>query len=338
MNMRQAKLESFFSLTDLPKSQIFELLALASQLESEPTNDWLKSKILAMVFFASSLRTVASFQAGMAQMGGSSFVLQPGTNAWNLEFRDGAKMDGNYQEHVREAFPVLSGYCDVLAVRRFADGRDAQADLADAVMRKIRDLTTVPFINLESAADHPCQALADWKTMDDLDIPTDGNFVLSWAFHPKPLTYAVPRAALTTAAMRSMNITVLNPEGFDLPPSMLQEAQSLSGKSVNVSHDRREAMRGAHVLYCKSWSSPTAYCDPAWHGHALRGLEDWCVDEPWFEEAAPGAKFMHCLPVRRNVKVSDRVLDGVRSVVVKQAHNRLHVQKAVLASLMGVAQ
>lgn len=327
-------MKQFLSLLDLDRDEIERLLALAARLKQEPVNDWLKGKVMGLVFMNSSLRTLASFQTGVAQMGGSSFVIQPGAGSWALETRDGVVMDGDKQEHIREAIPVLAGYADLLGIRKFAEGQDLLADLSDAFIRTASSLCEKPFVNMESAADHPCQALADWMTLDELEIPRDGKFVLSWAYHPKPLTYAVPRAALTMALKRGMNVTIMNPPGFDLPEPLLAEARTLG--SFHVMHDRTQAMDGAHVLYCKSWAAPVAYGNQGLHDHMTADLRDWCIDEPWFAPARPDAKFMHCLPVRRNVKVSDAVLDGPRSVVQREANNRLHAQKAVVASLLGV--
>ena len=331
-------MKQFFSLTELEITDIERLLALAKRIQKEPVNDWLKGKVMGLLFMNSSLRTLASFQSGVSQMGGSTFVVQPGAGSWNLETRDGVVMDGDKQEHIREAVPVLAGYCDVLGIRKFAEGRDMEEDLRDGLMRTAAELTGGSFVNMESAADHPCQALADWKTLDDLEIPRDGKLVLSWAYHPKPLTYAVPRAALTMALLRGMNVTIMNPPGFDLPLSLLAEASAIGGTRLSTTHNRREGMDGAHVMYCKSWSAEEAYGKQTRHDELVGGLRDWCVDEPWFEPALPEAKFMHCLPVRRNVKVSDAVLDGRRSVVQQEANNRLHVQKAVVAQILGVAR
>jgi N-acetylornithine carbamoyltransferase len=234
---------------------------------------------------------------------------------------------------------VLAEYCDALGVRCFAEGKDLAADLDDGVIRAMARLSPVPFVNLESAASHPCQALADWKTLDDFEVPTDGTFVLSWGWHPKPLPYAVPASALGMAARRGMRVVVLRPEGYDLPGAVLDRARELaaeSGGSVETTADRRAAMDGAHVLYAKSWAAPQHYGHPAEEAVLRAPLRaEWCVGEPWFDAAQPDAKFMHCLPVRRNVKVSDEVLDGPRSVVVPQAGNRLHVQKALLVEMLG---
>jgi N-acetylornithine carbamoyltransferase len=298
----------------------------------------LKGKVLALLFFNPSLRTLASFQAGMARLGGSGFVISPGQGTWVLETRDGVVMDGVAAEHVREAIPVLARYGDALGIRSFAGGTDLAADLADSTFRAMADVCPVPLINMESAIDHPCQALADWKTLDDLGVPArGGRFVLSWAWHPKPLPLAVPAAAVHMAALRGMDVTVLRPEGFALPEEVMAKARraaELSGGSLRETADRGEAMSGAHVIYAKSWTSPLHYGDPSEEAAFRAGLRDWCVDDGWFAGADPECRFMHCLPVRRNVVVRDSVLDGPRSVVVHEAGSRMWVQMAVLHRLL----
>jgi N-acetylornithine carbamoyltransferase len=328
----------FLSLSDLSPGEISELLDRAGWLERHPEPEALKGKVLALLFFNPSLRTLASFQAGMARLGGSAFVISPGQGTWVLETRDGVVMDGAAAEHVREAIPVLASYGDALGIRSFAGGTDLEADLADATFRSMAAVCPVPLINLESAIDHPCQALADWKTMDDLDVPArGGKFVLSWAWHPKPLPLAVPAAAVHMAALRGMDVTVLRPDGFALPEPVMAKARAaaaLAGGSVRETADRGEALSGAHVVYAKSWTSPSHYGDPQAEAAFRAGLRDWCVDDDWFAAAAPDCRFMHCLPVRRNVVVKDSVLDGPRSVVVHEARNRMWVQMAVLHRLL----
>jgi len=331
-------MKHFLDLTDLPADRLEAVLALARELERRPLGDALKGRVVGLLFMNPSLRTLASMQAGVAHLGGSSFVITPGQSSWKLEHREGVVMDGDAAEHVREAIPVLASYTDLLAVRCFAEGRNLEHDLADPTMRAMAELCPRPFVNLESAIAHPCQALADWKTLDDFEIPrAGGRFVLSWAYHPKPLPLAVAASALTMAAQRGMKVTVLRPEGFELPPAIMDRARGLaaaSGGSVHETADRDRAMDGAHVLYAKSWVAPKYYGAAAEEEPLRKGLKDWCVDEPWFRAAAPGARFMHCLPVRRNVKVTDAVLDGPRSVVLKQAENRMHAQKALLVEML----
>ena len=331
-------MKRFLDLADLSPDRREAVLKRAVELERHPLDDALRGRVVGLLFMNPSLRTLASMQAGVAQLGGSSFVVTPGQSSWRLEHRDGVVMDGDAAEHVREAIPVLAGYTDILGVRCFAEGRNLEDDLADGVIRTMADLSPKPFINLESAISHPCQALADWKTLDDFDVPRrGGRFVLSWAFHPKPLPLAVAASALQMAALRGMNVTVLRPRGFELPEAVMDRARrsaAEAGGSVSETDDRDAAMEGAHVLYAKSWASPALYGRPEEEAPLRARLRDWCVDEPWFRAAAPGSRFMHCLPVRRNVKVTDRVLDGPRSVVQKQAANRLHAQKSLLAEMV----
>src|SRR5580692_9704378 len=215
----------FIDLADFSREQIEELLVIARRLERVPEPDVLRGKVLGLLFMNPSLRTLASFQAGMARLGGSSFVITPGNGTWQLETRLGAVMDGSAAEHIREGLPVLASYCDALGIRAFADGKDLAADLSDSKFGAMAALIDKPLINLESAINHPCQALADWKTLDDLAVPRGGRFVLSWAWHPRALPLAVPAAALHMAAMRGMEVVVLRPEGFALPRPLMERAQ-----------------------------------------------------------------------------------------------------------------
>jgi N-acetylornithine carbamoyltransferase len=327
----------FLDLADFSREQVRSLLELARRLEARPEPQALKGKILGLLFLNPSLRTLASFQAGMARLGGSSFVITPGSGTWQLETRDGVVMDGTAAEHIREGLPVLASYCDALGVRAFAEGKDLAADLAEKKFGAMAALIDKPLINLESAVNHPCQALADWKTLDDLAIPPDGKFVLTWAYHPRALPLAVPAAALHMAALRGMEVVVLRPDGFALPGAIMEKAQlaaAASGGSVRESSDRREALSGAHVLYAKEWGSTTKYGDESADAEARRGLRDWCVSEAWFAGTRSDCRLMHCLPLRRNVAVTDQVLDGPRGVVLQQAESRLPAQMAVLYRLL----
>ncbi len=331
-------LKHFLDLADLDRAEIAGLLALAGRLERRPEPRALAGKVLALLFFNPSLRTLASFQSGMARLGGASFVISAGQGSWILETREGAVMDGAAAEHVREAIPVLARYADALGIRSFAGGTDLAADLADSTFRAMVGASPAPVINLESALNHPCQALGDWKTLDDLDIPArGGKFVLTWANHPKPLPLAVPAAAVHMAAARGMEVVVLRPEEYALPPAVMAKAEraaAAAGGSLRETAERDDALAGAHVVYAKSWSSAAHYGDAGAEKGLRAGLGRWCVDEDWFAPARPDCRFMHCLPVRRNVVVSDAVLDGPRSVVVPQAANRMWTQMAVLCELL----
>jgi N-acetylornithine carbamoyltransferase len=329
--------KNFLSLADFSRQEIVDLLALAQSLKDKPQPRALAGKILGLVFFNSSLRTLASFQAGMARLGGSSFVITPGQGTWQLETRLHAVMNGASAEHIREGIPVLASYCDALGVRAFAEGKDLAADLGESLFAMIGNLCDKPLINLESAVNHPCQALADWRTMDELEVPRQAKFVLSWVNHPKALPLAVPAATVHMAAMRGMEVVVLRPEGFALPRQIMDGARSAAeaaGGSLTETSDRARALSGASVLYAKEWGSTQYYGDAEADSRLRAGLSDWCVREPWFAGAVPGAKLMHCLPVRRNVAVADEVLDGPRAAVKLEAFNRLVVQMAVLHRLL----
>ncbi len=330
-------MKRFLDLADFERGEILDLLALAQALQDKPEPRALAGKILGLVFLNPSLRTLASFQAGMARLGGSSFVITPGQGTWQLETRLHAVMNGAAAEHVAEGIPVLASYCDALAVRAFAEGKDLKSDLRETLFGLIDGLCDKPMINLESAMNHPCQALADWRTLDELEIPNRAKFVLSWVYHPKALPLAVPAAIVHMAAMRGMEVVVARPEGFALPPEIMAKARAAAiaaGGSVTETADRESALDGAAVLYAKEWGSTRHYGDLDADARLRAELSEWCVRERWFSRALPQAKLMHCLPVRRNVAVADEVLDGPRAVVRREAFNRLAVQMAVLHRML----
>jgi N-acetylornithine carbamoyltransferase len=330
-------MKRFIDLGELAREEVLTLLELARRLERQGEPRALTGKILGLLMFNPSLRTLASFQAAMARLGGSSFVIHPGQGSWQLETRPGAVMDGAAAEHVREAIPVLGSYCDALGIRVFAEGKSLESDLAETTFNAMAELTPKPLINLESALNHPCQALADWKTLDDLGVPRGGRFVLSWAWHPRPLPLAVPAAALHMAAMRGMEVIVLRPEGFALPAAVMERARraaAAAGGSVRETAAREEALAGADVLYVKEWGATACYGDAAGDARLRSALKDWCVRSDWFAPAAPECRVLHCLPVRRNTAIADEVLDGPRSAVQREAANRLAAQMAVLHSLL----
>ncbi len=330
-------MKRFLDLADFSREEIVDLLALASRLEKQPEPRALAGKILGLVFFNPSLRTLSSFQVGMMRLGGSSFVITPGQGTWQLETRLGAIMNGAAAEHVREGLPVLASYADALGIRAFADGTDLAHDLAETSFGAMAAVVDKPLINMESAVNHPCQALADWKTMDDVGIPRRAKFVLSWASHPRVTPIAVPCATVHMAAMRGMDVTVLRPEGFALPPQIMDKARAAaeaSGGSLRETADRAEALEDAQVIYAKEWGSTAHYGDAAADAKLRAGLADWCVRNHWFERTAPDCRLMHCLPVRRNVAIADEVLDGPRSIVQREAYNRLTAQMAVLHRLL----
>jgi N-acetylornithine carbamoyltransferase len=327
----------FLDLADFERDQVCTLLQLARRLETSPEPSALAGKVLGLLFFNPSLRTLASFQSGMARLGGSSFVITPGQGTWQLETRLGVVMNGAAAEHVREGIPALASYCDVLGIRAFAEGKDLATDLGETNFKAMAQLIEKPLINLESAVNHPCQALADWKTMDDLGVARQGRFVLSWVYHPRALPLAVPAAALHMAAMRGMEVIVLRPDGFALPADIMNKARwaaAHSGGSVRETSDRRDALAGANIIYAKEWGATSCYGDAQADAMLRAQLTGWCVSNDWFNDTATDCRLMHCLPVRRNTAVADEVLDGPRSIVQREAFNRLVVQMAVLYQML----
>jgi ornithine carbamoyltransferase len=327
----------FLDLADFDRAEVQDLLGLAARLQANPDPHALAGKVLGLLFMNPSLRTLSSFQSGMMRLGGSTFVITPGAGTWNFETRNGAVMNGNAAEHIKEAIPVMASYCDALGVRMFAEGKNLQADINEAGFKMIADLTDKPLVNLESAMNHPCQALADWYTMDELNVPERGKFVLSWVNHPRALPLAVPSATVHMAAMRGMDVVVCRPDGYALPDAIMDKARAAakaSGGSVSETSNRAEALKDAQVIYAKEWGSPQHYGDAEAETRLREDLMDWCVKDSWFKTTAEDCHLMHCLPVRRNVAVDDEVLDSPRSVVLREAFNRMVVQMAVLYRML----
>jgi N-acetylornithine carbamoyltransferase len=332
-------MKAFNDLADFSNEEIQSLLDLANRLDEHPEPQALRGKVLSLLFLSPSLRTLASFQAAMTRLGGGSFVISPDMSIHGIETRPGIVMDGAAAEHIREAVPVIASYGDAIGIRAFAERRNLEHDMSEAEFNSLTALIDTPYINMESAMGHPCQNLADWKTMDDFGLPKNGGkFVLSWAYHPKALPLAVPSSTLYTAARRGMDVTVLRPEGFELPSPVMQKAifaAEENGGSVTETDNRDEAMEDAHVIYAKSWSSTKHYGDRQADKKLRDELISWCVEESWFDKARDDCKFMHCLPVRRGVVVAEHVLDGPRSIVIPEARNRMLAQMAVLHQMMG---
>ncbi|HHP7238915.1 N-acetylornithine carbamoyltransferase [Longibacter sp.] len=291
-------------------------------------------KSLGLVFLNPSLRTRTSMELAAQRLGAHVTTLSPGQDAWALAFGDGVVMDGAEAEHVRDAFGVLSRYVDALGVRVFASGTDRERDAADAMINEIAASATVPVVNLESARHHPCQALADAAVLSDhFDGETAGKrFVLTWTHHPRALPMAVPNSALLAAARSGMHVTVARPASHALEADVMKEAGEIAsahGGSVSTSTDMDAAIDGSDIVYAKAWGGPMRYTAPE-REKAIRGsLTDWRVTRQQMSTTRNG-RFMHCLPVRRNVVVDDAVLDGPQAMHLDQAEYRLHAQQALL--------
>ncbi|MCA8914587.1 MAG: N-acetylornithine carbamoyltransferase [Planctomycetes bacterium] len=329
----------FIRLADFETPQIDDILNLAVEMKREQRTWSLKGKTIIMLFFNSSLRTRTSFEIGAAQLDAQPVVLNVGQDAWNLEWQEGVVMNGNSPEHIKDAAKVLSRYGDILAVRSFPLLKDYQQDRLDPILSSFSKYASAPLINLESAVEHPCQGLADLMTLREIfNHNTKGKkVVLSWAPHVKALPLAVPHSFLLAAAMGGCDITVAHPQKFELEEAVMKQATGIAAKtggSVKISHDQDEALKGAEVVYAKSWLSLEHYGNPEAEMAYRATLPSWTISEEKMGLTSR-AKFMHCLPIRRNVVATDGVLDHDDCVVYQQAENRLHAQKALLVKMLG---
>lgn len=306
--------------------------ALALRAGAPPTR--FDGLVLGAVFLNPSLRTRTSLESACARLGIHPIILQPGSDAWGWEFRDGVVMDGAFPEHAREAIPVLASFVDLLAVRSFAGLTDREEDRADRVLNAFVALSGRPVVSLESARWHPLQGLADAATVTSrLGEPRGRRLVLHWAPHVKALPQAVPNQVVLTGSLLGMDVVVAHPEGFDLDPQVIARARGLAeagGGSLTVTHDRAAALKGADVVYAKSWSGWSGYGRREDEAKVRAACADWRVDG-----VPDGAGLMHCLPVRRNVVVGDAVLDGPSSWVQEQAGLRLWTAMAALERVAG---
>ena len=330
----------FLALEDWAPDQIEALLTLAARVKRGEITGGLERKVLAMVFMDPSLRTRTSFETAMFLHGGHAVVLEPGKGSWALETEPGAVMDGDRVEHLIEAARVLGRYADALGIRSFPRGSDWAVARRDAILRDFARHCEKPVINLESARRHPCQALADAMTLREKLGDTAGKrFVLTWAWHPKALPTAVPASAALAAARLGMEIVIARPEGYELDPEdtalIRRIAQQAGGEFVHIIDDPDDALVGADAVYVKSWGSVKLYGRPEEEAAQRAGLRDWRLTTGRLRSTRGGrGVVMHCLPVRRNVEIDDAVLDGPHSVVVDQAENRLHAQRALLLELL----
>ncbi len=331
--------QNFLTTADRTRDQLVELIEAALRFKrNEEQSKPLAGKSVALVFFNPSLRTRASMQVGIYELGGNPVILEPGGTSWTLEHRDGAVMDSDKTEHVAEFVRVLGRYCAAIGVRTFAAMKNWEEERTDPVLRAFAAHSDVPVINLESAMHHPCQSLADMMTIRQKLGTKPKRVLLTWAWHPKALPMAVPNSFALASAQMGHHLTIAHPLHYELDEELMQGIESRAesaGGSLRVVRKIDEAFDGADVVYAKSWGSRHFYGD-ANKDIAARNAyrQDWIVDEHKMARTN-SALFMHCLPVRRNVIVTDAVLDSASSVVIDEAENRLHAQKAIMQRLLG---
>lgn len=330
----------FLAMEDWGLDGVERLLALAARIKRGEVTGGLERKVLAAVFMDPSLRTRSSFEAGMFLHGGHAIILEPGKGSWTLETEHGVVMDGSSVEHVIEAARVLSRYADALAVRAFPKGGSWAAAREDRIIRDFARYSSKPVINMESTRRHPCQGLADAMTLrEKLGDTRRKRFVLAWAWHPKPLPTAVPASGAIAGAMMGMDVVIARPAGYALDPDDMAAVRQVSadaGGSVSETEDLEAALDGADAVYVKSWGALGAFGQPEAEAELRLPHREWRMTSARQQRTRGGAGIvMHCLPVRRNVEIDDAVLDGPHSVVVDEAENRLHVQRALLLDVMG---
>lgn len=328
----------FLSTADWTRAELQALIDRALAYKSKPFDDVLAHKAIALVFFNASLRTRASFQVGVNQLGGHPVVLEPGTSSWPMEVLDGAVMDGVAEEHASEAVRVLSRYFDMIGVRSFPAFQDWTAEREDPVLAAFARHADVPIINMETIV-HPCQELALMMALQERIGETDGKkFTLTWVPHPKALNTAVANSALMIATKFGFDVTLAIPdEAYRLDSRYVGAAErnaAANGRSLTITTDLDAAYEGAHVVYAKSWGALSHF--GRWPEEAaLRervGAERFIVEETKMART-DGAVVSHCLPMRRNVKITDAVADSPAFLAIEEAENRLHVQKAIMAAL-----
>ena len=317
-------MKSFFHVQDIGDLNL--ALEEARQVKATPYA-WKhlgENKTIMLVFFNSSLRTRLSSQKAALNLGMSPIVLNIGQDSWQLETELGVIMDGGKSEHLREAIPVMASYCDIIGVRSFAGLTDREYDYQETVLQQFVQYSGKPVISLESATVHPCQAFADLITIDEYKETKRPKVVLTWAPHPKALPQAVPNSFAEWMNAADVDFVITHPKGYELDPRFAGNAR--------VEYDQMKALDGADFVYAKNWSCP-GVTEPENYGKILCSDRGWMVDEAHMA-VTNNARFMHCLPVRRNVIVSDGVIDSERSIVIPEAANRVTSIQVVMKRML----
>jgi N-succinyl-L-ornithine transcarbamylase len=317
-------MRQFFHVSDI--GDLHKALEEAKEVKANPFA-WKKlgqDKTIMLVFFNNSLRTRLSSQKAALNLGMNPIVLNIGQESWKLETEMGVVMDGDKSEHLREAIPVIGSYCDLIGIRSFAGLTDREYDYQETVLRQFQEYSGRPVISLESATVHPCQAFADLITIEEYKKKKRPKVVLSWAPHPKSLPQAVPNSFAEWMRAADVDFVVTHPHGYELDPAFVGDAK--------VEYDQMKAFEGADFIYAKNWSCP-GVTNPADYGKILSKDMSWTVDKKHMD-VTDNAFFMHCLPVRRNMIVSDEVIDAPTSLVIPEAANRAVSAQVVMKRML----
>jgi N-succinyl-L-ornithine transcarbamylase len=313
-------MKNFTSVYDIDNLQ--EIIAKALKIKENPLENPTKGKgkTIGLVFLNSSLRTRLSSQIAAQNLGLNVLTLNAAQEAWNLEFADGTVMNGDTVEHIKDAIEVLNQYCDIIAVRCFAGMKSKEDDVNESILSQFLKHAKVPVISLESATRHPLQSLADCITItENWTENRKPKVVLTWAPHIKPIAQAVGNSFTEWMQQMDVDFVITNPEGYDLDKNFT--------KGTKVIHNQDEALKDADFVYVKNWSSFDDYT-------AMPKVdENWMLTNEKLE-LTNDAKVMHCLPVRRNLELSDEVMDGKNSIIYQQAKNRIFSAQAVFSEIL----
>ena len=298
-----------------------QALEAAKYVKANPFADQAlgRNKTALLVFFNNSLRTRLSTQKAALNLGMNVMVLDVNQGAWKLETERGVVMNGDKSEHLLEAIPVMGSYCDIIGIRSFARFESKADDYGEVILNQFIQYSGRPVFSMEAATRHPLQTLADMLTIEEYKKVEKPKVVMTWAPHPTALPQAVPNSFAEGLSMTDYEFVIANPEGYDLDPAFTAGAR--------VTHDQDEALRGAHFVYAKNWASYEDY------GRVLSMDRRWTVTR---EKMAltDNAYFLHCLPVRRNMIVSDEVIESPQSLVIPEAANRVVAAQTILKMLL----
>ncbi len=330
-------MKSFINTKDWTKKDLQEILDYSIYLKKNRFNNTLKNKSVALLFFNPSMRTRTSFEIGIKEMNGFAVVLQPGQDAWPIEFSLGSIMDSDSEEHIIEVAKVLSEYCDLIAIRSFPKFKSINDDIKDDVIKKFEEFATVPIINMETIT-HPCQELAHILTLqENFGDLSNKNYLLTWTYHPRALNTAVANSSIMIASKFGMNIKLLCPnEHYILHDEYLNEAKNnckSNNTSFQITHDIESAYKDADIVYAKSWGAINFYQKQNEEKKMRDQYKNFIVDTNKMSYTN-NAKFSHCLPLRRNIKATDEVMDSSYCIAVQEASNRIHVQKSIMTRLI----
>ena len=327
----------FIRLQDLTDRQIEDILDLSERMKRGASRAELATHTIGLLFFRGSLRTRTSLVAAVHHLGGHTVNLTAASDFWELEAQDGTIMDGAAPEHIRDAAAVMSKYVSALAIRPKQAGQSWTVDRKDMNIQAWAAHSQVPVINMESCLWHPLQALADLLTLRESLGNLGGNkLAIVWTRSPQPSSPSVVHSILHGALRSGMNVSIAHPPGYELDESVLDAAQTSAAKrgvELETGLSMEDAAEGAHVVYARSWHSLETYGNPTLAASQLARAGTWTIDEAVMARGEQ-AGLMHPMPVRRNLEVTDEVLDGPRSLILAQAENRLHTQKGLLSLLL----